>query len=105
MQRVDQAVNGLGRVLLGGGSQLSVACRGGGAGVPEQDLYMAKTQTAFKQVCGPGMTKRMGRNLFFIPHSATSALTAAWVPPRFMWVVARRMRSREPTALGNSKRG
>ncbi len=65
MQRVDQAVNGLNGVLLGGGSQLRVACRGGGAGVSEQDLYMAEAQTAFEQMCGPGMTKRMGRNLFF----------------------------------------
>ena len=57
MQGVDQAVDGLGRVLLGGVRELRIACRGGGAGVPEQGLNMAKAQTALKQVRGPGMAK------------------------------------------------
>ncbi len=69
MQGIDQVVDGLGSVLLGGVRELRIACRGGGAGVPEQGLYVAKAQPALKQVRGPGMAKRMGGNLFFIPHS------------------------------------
>jgi hypothetical protein len=71
----------------------------------EQALDMTQAQTLFKQMSGKGVAQGMDRDLFFIPHSASNTFSACCAPPRCMCVVALRMRSGEPTGLGNSNRG
>ena len=50
MKGIDQPVDGSPGILFGGVGQMSVACRGGGAGVPEQRLNMTKAQALFQQM-------------------------------------------------------
>ena len=71
----------------------------------EQALDMAQTEALFEQVRREAVAQRMEGDFFLIPHCVTTAFMAACAPPRSMGVVALRMRSGEPTALGNNKRG
>ena len=57
------------------------------------------------QSAGDASKQKVVHETFFIPHWVTTALIAAWAPPRSMCVVARRIRSGEPTALGNNQQG
>ena len=84
---------------------MSVACGGGGAAVAEYRLNMTKAQAVFKQMGGKAVAQGMNRDFFLIPHWVTTAFMAAWAPPRSMCVVALRIRSGEPTALGNNQQG
>ena len=105
MQLIDQTIDGVGSVLFGDVGQAGIACGGGGAGVAEQLLDMAQTQALFEQVGSQAVAKGMDGYFFLIPQCCTTAFMAAWAPPRSICVVALRMRSDEPTALGNSNRG
>ena len=71
----------------------------------EQALNVAQTETLFEQMRREAVAQRVYGDFFLIPHCCTTAFIAAWAPPRSMAVVAFRMRSGEPTALGNNKRG
>lgn len=71
----------------------------------EQALDMPQAQAIFQQVPRKAVSKGVDRDFFLIPHWVTTAFMAAWVPPRSMGVVAVRMRSGEPTALGNNQHG
>ena len=102
---MDQAVDDDGCLLFGGLGQMGVARRGGGAGVTQYALHMTQTPAPFEQMGGEAMPQGVDRDFFVIPHWVTTACMAAWVPPRSMWVVARRIRSGEPTARGKSKWG
>ena len=105
MQIIDQAVDGGRCILFGDVGQTCIACGCGRTGMAEQALDMTQAQALFEQVCGKGVAQGMNRDLFFIPHSASNTFSAFWAPPRSMGVAALRMRSGEPTELGNSKRG
>ncbi len=105
MQATYQAVDDDCCLLFGGLGQMGIARRGGGAGVTQYALNMTQTQAPFEQMGGEAMAQGVDRDFFLIPHWVTTAFMAAWVPPRSMWVVAQRMRSGEPAALGNSKCG
>ena len=84
---------------------MCVAYCGGGAAVTEQRLDMTKAQALFKQMRCKTVAQGVNRNFFLKPHCSTTVFMAAWVPPRSMCVVALRMRSGEPTALGNNQQG
>ena len=84
---------------------MGVACGGGGAGVTEQRLNMTKAQPLFKQMGGETVAQRVDRDFFLIPHRVTTAFMAVWAPPRSMCEMALRIRSGEPTALGNNQQG
>ncbi len=84
---------------------MGIACGGGGAGVAEQALDMTQTEALFEQVRGEAVAQRVDRDFFLIPHCCTTAFMAACAPPRSIDVVALRMRSGEPPALANNKRG
>ncbi len=105
MEGIDQTVNGGKCILFGNVCQMSVACCGGGVAVAEECLDMTKAQTLFKQMGCKGVAKRVNRDFFLMPHCSTTAFIAAWVPPRSMWVVALRISSGEPAALGNNQQG
>jgi hypothetical protein len=64
VEGVDQAVDGVKRVLFGGVGQMRVACSGGGAGVAEEGLNMPKTQAVFEQVGGETVAKGVNRYFF-----------------------------------------
>jgi hypothetical protein len=66
---------------------------------------MTQAQALLEQMGCKGVTQRVNRDFFWIPHCATTAFMAAWVPPRSMGVVASRTRASGPLALGNSSRG
>ena len=84
---------------------MSIACGGGRAAVAEYFLNMTKAQAFFKQMCGETVAQGVSGDFFLMPHWVTTVFIAAWAPPRSMWVVARRIRSGEPTALGNNQQG
>ncbi len=66
---------------------------------------MTKAQAVFKQMSGETVPKGVNRDFFLIPHWVTTAFMAVWAPPRSMCVVALRIRSGEPVALGNNQQG
>ena len=66
---------------------------------------MAKAQAAFKKMGGKGMTKGVNGDFFLMLHSLTTIFMAFWVPPMFIWVVARWMVFMEPLALGKRNVG
>ena len=59
MQQVDQAVDGLGRVLFGDSGQMRIERGGGRAAVAEQGLDMTQAQALLKQMGGPTVAQRM----------------------------------------------
>ena len=105
MKGINQVVDGIGGILLGNFRQMSIFCGRRGAAVAKQALDMTQTQTLLKQMRCVRVPQRMDGYFFLMPHCTTTAFIAACVPPRSMWVFALRMRSAEPTALGNNKRG
>ena len=66
---------------------------------------MPEAQALLKQVSGKAVAKGVERDFFLIPHWVTTAFMAVWAPPRSMCVVALRIRSGEPMALGNNQQG
>lgn len=52
MQRTEQTVEGIGRILFGGLGELGVEGGGCGVAVAKQGLNMAQAQTLFKQMSG-----------------------------------------------------
>jgi len=105
MQLIDQVIDGGGSLLLGDVGQSGIACGGGWTGMTEQALDMTQTQALLKQMGGKGMSERMDGDFFLIPHCVTMAFMVAWTLPRSICLVAWRIRSGEPTALGNNKFG
>ena len=69
MEPADKLVDGAGAILLGGVSQMCIACGGGGAGMTEQRLDMAQTQALFEQMRGEGMAQGVNGG-FFYPNVA-----------------------------------
>jgi hypothetical protein len=100
-----QLVDGPGGVLLGPIGELSVQRRGGGAGVAQQALDVSQAQAVLEQTGRKAVPQTMDGNFFLDPALEPHGLQAAWVPPRSMCVVALRIRSGEPTGLGNNSRG
>src|SRR3972149_9402975 len=68
---------------------------------PEYAEGLGPAQADGWRNCGVGSESRF----FLIPHWVTTAFMAAWAPPRSMCVVALRICSGEPVALGNNQQG
>ena len=105
MQAAHQTVDDGDGLLLSGLGEPRVARRGGRAGVAEQALDMAQAQSLLEQMGCEAVTQGVDGYFFLIPHSSTTRFIASCVPPRSMGVVAVRIRSIEPLALGKSSLG
>ena len=68
-------------------------------------VFLLTTYSMGLRLGGKTVAQGMNRDLFFIPHSATSRFMVFCTPPRSIGSLAVRMRAAAPSALGNSKRG
>ncbi len=105
MEATGQAIHDLGGIPIGYAGELGIAGGGGDVRVAEERLDVADAQAVFEEVGCEGMAQAVDGRFFLMPALASIFFIAAWVPPRSMGVVAARMVSIDPAALGNSRRG
>ncbi len=77
MECINQPIDGERGVLFGDLAEVGITRRCGWAGMAEQCLDMAQTQTLFEQVRGVAVAQGMERDFFLIPQVWTTAFIAA----------------------------
>ena len=71
MKVAGQFLDGIRGALVRRLGQLGIECGRRGAAVTEQSLNVAQAESLLVQMGGKAVTQRVGRDLFFIPQSAS----------------------------------
>ena len=91
--------------MLGLVGQMRVANGGENGVVAEELLYLDQIDAGLDQVGGIGMSKRVGRDLFFRPQDSTTLCRVVCTPPGSIGVVAVAAPFKPPWRLGNNSTG
>ena len=91
--------------MLGLVGQVGVTDRGENGVMAEELLYLDQIDADLDQVGGIGVSKRVGRDLFFRPQDSTTLCKVVCTPPASIGVVAVAAAFRPPWRLGNSSTG
>lgn len=86
-------------------SQVGIANGGENRVVAEEFLHLDQIDAGFDQVCGIGVPKAVGADLFFRPQARHTRCRVFCTPPRSSGVVAAAAPFRPPWRLGNSSTG